>query len=92
MPLSKRRSFEVGDRIVHKKNPFSTATGITSNKKARHGVVVDIVYKINARGAKHPYVVVRFDDSSRTETYMASRIEHESDKEAMLNDIVESVN
>jgi len=83
--------FQVGDRIIHKTNPFSN-NGVPPNRKIRHGEVVDIIYKVNARGAKHPYVVVLFDGSTRTETYMTSRIEHEHSKEAMLSDAVESVN
>jgi hypothetical protein len=83
--------FKIGDRIIHKTNPFSNGTN-PSNRKVRHGVVKDIVYKINARGAKHPYITVQFDGSTRTETYLSSRIELEENKDAMLNSAVESVN
>lgn len=92
MPESTRRTkkiYNIGDRVIHKSNPFSTVAG---SRRVRHGVVVDITYKVNARGAKHPYIVVKFDNSSRHETFMATRIEHEANKEAMLADAVESVN
>lgn len=92
MPTSNRPSFQVGDRVVHKLNPFSTATGIPSNKKARHGVVVEVIYKVNKRGAKHPYVVVQFDNSTQKETYSANRVTHETEKQAMLESSVESIN
>lgn len=92
MPASNRPPFQVGDRIVHKLNPFSTATGISSNKKARHGVVLEVIYKVNKRGAKHPHVVVQFDDSTRKETYPTNRITHEAKEQAMLESSVESVN
>ena len=83
------RRFSVGDRIIHKSNPFSTVQG---SRRVKHGVVVDITYKVNARGAKHPYIVVKFDNSSRHETFMATRIEREANKKAMLANAVESVN
>ena len=92
MPESTRRSkkiYNIGDRVIHKSNPFSTVQG---SRRVRHGVVVDITYKVNARGAKHPYITVKFDNSARQETFMATRIEHEVNKEAMLADAVESVN
>ena len=83
------RRFSVGDRIIHKSNPFGTVQG---SRRVRHGVVVDITYKVNARGAKHPYITVKFDNSERQETFMATRIEHEVNKERMLANAVESVN
>jgi hypothetical protein len=92
MPESTRRTkkiYNIGDRVIHKSNPFSTVAG---SRRVRHGVVVDIIYKVNARGAKHPYITVKFDNSARHETFMATRIEHEVNKEAMLADAVESVN
>ena len=92
MPESTRRTkkvYNIGDRVIHKSNPFSTVAG---SRRVRHGVVVDITYKVNARGAKHPYITVKFDNSAREETFMVTRIEHEVNKEAMLADAVESVN
>lgn len=83
--------FKIGDRIIHKANPFSNNIA-PSTRKVRHGVVKDIVYKVNARGSKHPYIIVQFDGSTRTETYIASRIELETNKDSMLNSAVESVN
>ena len=91
MPESHRgrkNTFAIGDRVIHKSNPFSTVQG---QRRLRHGVVVDITYKTNARGAKHPYITVKFDNSERQETFMSSRIEHEANKAKVLADAVESV-
>ena len=92
MPETTRRAkkiYNIGDRVIHKSNPFST---VVDSRRVRHGVVVDITYKVNARGAKHPYITAKFDNSERQETFMATRIEHEVNKERMLANAVESVN
>ena len=66
-PLSKPK-YEVGDRVIHKSNPFS------GHRRERHGAVVKVIYKTNTRGARFPWFEIKFDNSDRTETFMASRI------------------
>jgi len=84
----KKNTFAIGDRVIRKAGPFG---GPPNAKRILHGEVVDITYKVNARGAKHPYITVKFDHSQRLETFMASRIEHEANKEKHLADAIESV-
>ena len=60
--------YKVGDRVIHKSNPFS------GHRRERHGSVVNVIHKTNARGARFPWFEIKFDGSERTETFMASRI------------------
>lgn len=69
-PLAKPK-YEVGDRVIHKSNPFS---GL---RRERHGSVVNVVYKKNAKGARFPWFEIKFDGSDRVEAFMASRISPE---------------
>ena len=66
-PLPKPK-YEVGDRVIHKSNPFS------GHRRERHGSVVKVIYKKNTKGAWFPWFEIKFDNSDRTETFMASRI------------------
>jgi len=79
--------FKPGDRVIHKSNPFSAREG---HHRIRHGKVTRIIYKVNKRGARHPYVEMRMDESGRLEVYMASRVEFESNKQQLLDGYVES--
>jgi hypothetical protein len=66
-PLAKPK-YAVGDRVIHKSNPFS------GHCRERHGVITEIIYKKNTRGARFPWFEIKFDSSERTELFMASRI------------------
>ena len=71
LPFPKSK-YQVGDRVIHKSNPFS------GHRRERHGAVVKVIYKKNARGARFPWFEIKFDNSDRTETFMGSRIAPES--------------
>tara|TARA_Y100001972_G_C7604541_1_gene302972 strand:- start:534 stop:872 length:339 start_codon:yes stop_codon:yes gene_type:complete len=79
--------FKPGDRVIHKSNPFSAREG---HHRIRHGKVTRIIYKVNKRGARHPYVEMKMDESGHLEVYMASRVEFESNKQQLLDSYVES--
>jgi hypothetical protein len=65
--------FKVGDRVVHKSNQFDT---LNTQRHRRSGIVTDIIYRINKRGASTPFVEVEFDQSSCKEIFMAARLDH----------------
>jgi len=79
--------FKVGDRVIHKSNPFSTREG---HHRIRHGRVTRTFYKTNKRGAKQPCVEIMMDETGRREEYMACRVEFEINKQQVLDNYVES--
>jgi len=85
---SRTLRFKEGDRVIHCSN--TGFTGGDMQQRVRHGRVERIFYKVNKRGAKHPYVEVLMDNTGHREQYMASRLELESDKEQVLAKHVES--
>ena len=62
-------AFSIGDRVVHRTIFFKD--GQTHQRK---GQVTDIIYKHDKAGAKFPYYKVKWDTSSREETYLGMRL------------------
>lgn len=82
--------FKLGDRVIHKPNLYNIGSPNSPNVfRLRRGEVVDIFQRKNKRGARIVHITVKFDDSSATESFVQTRIEHEENRDQVIKDHVE---
>tara|TARA_Y100000401_G_scaffold117545_1_gene126996 strand:- start:285 stop:572 length:288 start_codon:yes stop_codon:yes gene_type:complete len=83
--MTRRKSqskFNVGDRVMHKSTDIS---GFKSPlpPRTKLGVIQQIEYKSNARGALMPWLKIKWDSSYHSEWHMTMRVVLAPDQETV---------